>query len=157
MCTPLSPLRDCCGPSAPQDQADPIDFSSASILQSHSKKMALNLTTFYHSASSHHPKRVLLMWYLRVSSCVAQRFFLPHVYRKRSVFPRVVFRAPPLIWVMFLKGAHLKAALIFIVSRVHTVPLCPSIHQSAAVFVSAGSSLWSSPSGRQIMRMDSLT
>lgn len=48
-------MRDRCGPSDPQDQADPIDFSSVSILQSHSKKMPLNLRTLYHFACCYYP------------------------------------------------------------------------------------------------------
>lgn len=48
-------MRDRCGPSNPQDQADPIDFSSVSILQSHSKKIPLNLRTLYHFACCCYP------------------------------------------------------------------------------------------------------
>lgn len=113
-----------------QDQADPIDFSSASILQPHSKKLFFSFNTFNHFRSSH-------VQFFFLSGLCLQAAFLTHS-SKTVVLCHVAFMVPLLLYVL------LMLCNVGSVSCVHAVHLSPFIHQS---FISAVSSLWTSPAG----------
>lgn len=72
-------VRDFCGPSDPQDQADPIDFSSASILQPHSKEL---LQLSIHFITSTLDMSSFLSGLC--DGCIVKVFL--HVDRKRSFY-----------------------------------------------------------------------